>query len=63
MFKKNKLITHKIAVKIVSGSDFFKNLIKPLLKSKLSISIIKEILCLKECKKQKYNVNATNGER
>ena len=54
---------HKIAVKIVIGSAFFKNLIKPLLKSKLSISNIKEILCLKECKKQKYNVNATNGER
>jgi hypothetical protein len=63
LFKKNKLITQKTAVKIVSGSAFFKNLIKPLLKSKLSISNIKVIVCLKECKKQKYKVNATKGER
>ena len=57
------LIKHRIAVKTVSGSAFFKKTLKPLLNSILFISFIKEMLCRMECKKQKYNVNATNGER
>ena len=47
-----------MAVKIVKGKAFLTNILKPKFKSFFSSSRIKVILCLIECKKQKYSVNA-----
>ena len=52
---------YKIAVKTVSGIAFFIKVIAPILKLFLSSSVISEIECLNECRKQKYIVKATSG--
>ena len=58
-----RLIKQRIVVKIVNGRAFFINIFKPKLKLFLSNSKIREILCLTECRKQKYSVNAKSGEK
>ena len=55
------LIVKKTPVINVNGKASFIKLAKPLLKLFLFISFMSEKVCLIECKKQKYTVNAING--
>ena len=52
---------NKVAVINVNAIAFFINIFKPIAKLLGFKSYDKEIVCLNECKKQKYNVNATSG--
>ena len=54
---------NNIAVTKVKGKALFKNFFKPFLKFFLFISYINPKECLTECRKQKYIVKATNGEK
>ena len=48
---------------MVKGAAFLIKINSPFLKLYLSNSVINERECLKECKKQKYNVKATKGAK
>ena len=50
-----------MAVKTVSGITFLIKDIKPLFKLFSLSSVIREIECRKECRKQKYSVKAISG--
>ena len=52
---------YKIAVKTVSGIAFLIKVIAPILKLFSSSSVISEIECRNECRKQKYTVKAISG--
>jgi hypothetical protein len=52
-----------ITVKDVKGVAFLTNSLNPLLRSFSLSSNINVMLCLIECKKQKYIVNANKGEK
>ena len=52
-----------MAVRAVKGKAFFIKIFSPSLKFSLFSSNIKVILCLIECRKQKYNVKAISGEK
>ena len=54
-------MTYKIAVKTVSGIAFLKNVIVPIFKLFSLSSVINEIECRNECRKQKYIVKAISG--
>ena len=54
---------YKLDADSVSGKALFVKIFKPFVRSLLSNSYTSEILCLIECKKQKYTVNATKGEK
>ena len=51
-----------IAVKTVSGIAFLINVIVPIFQLFSLSSVINEIECRKECKKQKYIVKAIRGD-
>ena len=55
------LIIYKIAVKTVSGIAFLIKVIAPICKLFSLSSVIREIECRNECRKQKYNVKAISG--
>ena len=50
-----------MAVKTVSGIAFFIKVIVPTLKLFSLSSVISEIVCRNECRKQKYIVKAISG--
>ena len=52
---------NKAAVIRVNVIAFFINIFKPIAKLLGFKSYDNEIVCLNECRKQKYNVNATSG--
>ena len=52
---------NKAAVIRVNVTAFFINIFNPIAKLFGFKSYDNEIVCLNECKKQKYNVNATSG--
>ena len=52
---------NKAAVIRVNVTAFFINIFKPIAKLLGFKSYDNEIVCLNECRKQKYNVNATSG--
>ena len=54
---------YKIAVKAVSGIAFFIKIIEPTLKLFSLSSVISEIVCRNECRKQKYTVKAISGAK
>ena len=59
--KKYKAQINIIAVIKESGNALFKNTFNPFLILLLFSSELSEIICLMECKKQKYIVKAKNG--
>ena len=56
-------MTYNIPVIKVKGKAFLANNFTPFLKLFLSNSLLRDIMCLTECKKQKYNVKAIRGEK
>ncbi len=56
-------MTYNIPVTKVKGKAFLVNNFNPFLKLFLSNSLLRDIMCLTECKKQKYNVKAIKGEK